>query len=364
TIREFATERLEASGEADEMRRRHAEHFLAIAEEAEPELRGQNPEAWLERLEREQDNLRTALDWLEGSANGQLALRLAGAVDEFWCARNHVPEGRRYLESALRLDVRPTPARAKALIGAAHMARDSGNPADGTLWAEAGLALHGRLGDAWSTANAQLWLGLTVADERDFPRAQRLFGESAEAFRTLGDDFHALLANRMLAWTYDALGDRPRARTLHEENLRRARELQAQELESSVLGALASYAVDEGRLQDSAVLAADSIRVARDIGSRNLVAHELCRAAAALTLAGDGELAAQLIASSLAFHDDAGIKPLPHLVLENETTLAGIRSQLSEAAFNEAWDGGGRLTIEEATTLALSALGEIVGLSA
>src|SRR5919202_670094 len=62
TIRDYAAERLEASGEADELRRRHAQHFLALAEKAEPNLRGYS-RAWLDRLEREHDNLRAALDW-------------------------------------------------------------------------------------------------------------------------------------------------------------------------------------------------------------------------------------------------------------------------------------------------------------
>jgi predicted ATPase len=361
TIREFATERLEASGVADVVRQRHAEHFLDLAEEAEPYVRGQNPEDWLERLEREHDNLRAALDWLQATANAVLALRLAGAVDEFWCARNHVPEGRRSLESALRLDEHSTLFRAKALVGAAHMARDIGDPAAARVWADEGLALYRELDDPRGVAIALLWLGLAVADEGDFPRAQQLFGVSADAFGTLSDDIHALYANRMLAWTYDALGDRPRARALHEENLRRARALHARDLESSVLGALASYAVDEGRVQDSVALAADSIRVARDIGSRNLVAHELCRGAAALAFAGNGELATQLLASSVAFHEDAGIKLLPHLVLENEVTLKKIHSQIDDDAFADAWKRGASLTIEEATKLALAALGEIDG---
>ena len=64
TIREFAMERLEESGEATEVRRRHAEHFLALAEQAQPHLRG-SPREWLDRLQRDHDNLRTAFDWFE-----------------------------------------------------------------------------------------------------------------------------------------------------------------------------------------------------------------------------------------------------------------------------------------------------------
>src|SRR5918911_286689 len=126
TIREYAAERLEASGEADELRRRHAQHFLALAKKAEPNVRGYS-RAWLDRLEREHDNLRATLDWFGASGESELALRLAGALSRFWDEKGHLAEGRRRLESGLRTDDRPTAARARALNGAADMAVSLGD---------------------------------------------------------------------------------------------------------------------------------------------------------------------------------------------------------------------------------------------
>jgi predicted ATPase len=360
TIREYAAERLEASGEGEDLQRRHADFFLALAEEVEPHLRGPEPDEWAERLERENANLRAALDLYEASTDGQLALRLAGAVDEFWCAKNHVPEGRRYLEMALLGDERPTPARAKALIGAAHMARDSGDPSAGRQRAQAGLKLYRGLDDAWGIANAQLWLGINAADEDDFTKAQGYFKESQERFRGLGDNYSALFAARMLAWSYDALGNRKSARDLHEENLRRARALHARDLEASVLGALASYAADEGRVTDSAAQAADSIRIYLDLGRPLGIATELCRAAAALALAGKGETATRLLASSETFHEEAGVPMYPHLVAQNEQTLVKIRAQLDQAHFDVAWKEGRRLRVEDAAAMAIESLRFVV----
>jgi predicted ATPase len=79
-VRQYAQERLEEQGEDAAVRQRHAEFFLALAEEAEPELLGPHQEAWLERLEREHDNLRAALRWLLDEKEAELALRLAGAL--------------------------------------------------------------------------------------------------------------------------------------------------------------------------------------------------------------------------------------------------------------------------------------------
>ena len=195
TIREYAAERLEESGEAEELRRRHAAHFLGLAEEAEPNLRG-SPGDWLERLEREHDNFRAALDRLEASGAGETALRLAGALWRFWYLKGHLAEGRRRLESVLRTDGRPTAARAKALNGAAVMAVNSGDGAAARLRAEEALALHRELGDAWGAAYSGFMLG---AAEDDAARAQQLYEESVRVFRELGDEHSALLATRNLA---------------------------------------------------------------------------------------------------------------------------------------------------------------------
>ena len=92
TIREYASERLEESGEADELRQRHADFFLALAEEAFPELKG-SPRPWLDRLEADHDNLRTVLDWLESAGRTQEALQLAGALYRFWSMRGYLAGG-------------------------------------------------------------------------------------------------------------------------------------------------------------------------------------------------------------------------------------------------------------------------------
>ena len=113
-------------------RRRHADYFLALAEELEPNLIGTGSHAaWLDRLERDHANFRAAFDSFEESVESDEALRLAAALWRFWDLRGHLVEGRRRLESALRADQRPTAARAKALGGAADMALTNGDVAAG-----------------------------------------------------------------------------------------------------------------------------------------------------------------------------------------------------------------------------------------
>ncbi len=167
TIREYAAEQLEDSGEANQRRRQHAEWFLALAEDAYPHLRG-SPTEWLNRLEREHDNLRAALDRLEASGETQLALQLAGALYRFWYLRGHFADGRPRLDRLLDIDANRTAARARALNGAAVMAGSTGDPVTDRLRSEEALALHRELGDAWGIAYSVFSLGMAATEEADW----------------------------------------------------------------------------------------------------------------------------------------------------------------------------------------------------
>ncbi len=347
-IREYAVERFEESGEAVELRRRHAAYFLGLAEEAEPNLRG-SPGDWLERLEREHDNFRAALDRLEASGDSETALRLAAALWRFWYLKGHLAEGRRRLESVLLTDERPTAARAKALNGAAVMAVNTEDTEAAKLRAEEALALHRKLGDAWGAAYSVFMLGTAEADAA---RAQELYEESVRVFRELGDEHSALLVNRNLASIYAYLGDGERARALYEDNLERARATHNDRIEASTLGALAAIALDEGRVEDAASMLKSSLRIHARLRDVLDTAVDLCRFASVLVRQGRAATAARLLASFESLGDEVGIRR-SSVVEMNETTLAAIRTQLDDAAFAEAWEQGRKLTVGDAATLAL-----------
>lgn len=96
TIHEHAREKLQESEEGEDIRRLHAEYFLALAEEAEAEVEGPQQPVWLERLEEEHDNIRAALTWSLGQGeDAELALRMGAALGEFWYLRGYFGEGRR-----------------------------------------------------------------------------------------------------------------------------------------------------------------------------------------------------------------------------------------------------------------------------
>ncbi len=159
TIREYGLECLITSGEAVITQHAHAAYYLALAEQAAPELQGPQQSAWLERLEREHDNLRAALEWfLEPDGAGssrEMALRLGGALSEFWIVRGLFSEGRAELSRVLAgSEGVAASIRAKALSAAANLAFMQSDDD----WAEAlcqeGLALYRELGDTRGIASS------------------------------------------------------------------------------------------------------------------------------------------------------------------------------------------------------------------
>ena len=353
TIREFALERLEASGAADDVRARHAGYFLALAEEAEPHLREYSNE-WLDRLERELDNVRTALDYLEGAERYEELQRLAGSLPYLWGTRGFLNEGRRRTEAALTADERPTAARANALTAAADMALGQGDDRIATHRAEEALALHRRFGNRDGTVESLLLLAHAAADEGAFARA-REWAEEALEHTEDPESNQALQATWQLGWVYSALGEPERGQALYEDTLRRARAAGASNMQALALSGLSRLAITQDRARDAVSFLKESFEVNKEIGDRWRVAIDACRLARALAALGEPLAAVRLLASGKALFEEIGGAP-SWRVEEDEETVALVREQLSETELADAWEEGRQLAAEDAVALALSSL--------
>ncbi len=220
TIREYGWECLRASGEAAALQQAHAAYYLAWAEEAEPHLRGAEQSRWLERLEREHENLWAALRWLESQGEYEQALRLGGALWWFWWVRGHAQAGRTFLERALASSDAVAPAvRARALNAAGALASQQGQFFHAERLCQESLALFRQLGDPQGIVSS-LWVLEYVLTERGQFSQARAFAEEAIALARAAD----LLWN--LADSLETLGrvafnqgDYARARALAEESL-------------------------------------------------------------------------------------------------------------------------------------------------
>jgi tetratricopeptide (TPR) repeat protein len=199
TIREFGQEQLRASGELETVRRRHAEHFLDFALEAEPHLTAEDQLEWLDRCDEDHPNIRAALEWAIEAGDADRAQESAGALWRFWQQRGHLAEGRGWFEVILAMPAgqRPSAARAKALIGAGGMAWwQKDRDAAGSCYAEA-VAIERELGDPVRLAEALYNLSFAVAGD-DIESAVRMVGESLELFRAAGHEFGVAQALSML----------------------------------------------------------------------------------------------------------------------------------------------------------------------
>jgi predicted ATPase len=186
TIREYATEQLEANGEGQAIRRRHAAYYLALAEAAEPEFTGPKQGTWLARLDREHANLRAALHWLRQDGDGEWqGLRLSAALWRFWWLRSHFAEGRAHLRTFLALAGTAAPAalRAKALHALGELAFRQGDRLEAHGPLEAGLALCEQAGDRQGTALALTSLGRLALDDGRHGEARAARGGAADRTR-------------------------------------------------------------------------------------------------------------------------------------------------------------------------------------
>jgi len=169
--REYAAERRDELGEADGLRRRHADYFARMAERAEPELGGAAQQVWYHRLEADHDNLRAALRWAVDAGDAELALRAAVALWQFWRANGDLAEGRRWLREALALDSGPPRLRARALWGAAWLASHQGDADEVERLSEELFELSGNDPDPLERRNALTVVGIAAMGRGRFADA-------------------------------------------------------------------------------------------------------------------------------------------------------------------------------------------------
>ena len=278
TMRQYAGERLREHGEDAHWRKRHFAYFLAVVLEAETHLRGADEQAWLDRLEVEHDNLRSALAWSSG-AGGDAAggLRLAGAFWRFWLLRGYLSEGRGWLSDLLAIAAggEDPAARAKALNGAGVLACQQADFPTARILHEEGLAIRRKLGDRRGIAVSLHNLGLVACDQGDYPSARALHEESLAVFRELGERpgiAHSLNNQGDVAYHQ---GDYDFARTLYEESQAIHRELGDKWGIGITMHNLANVVFQQGDCLRGQALHEESLAIRRELGDRGGVAQSL-----------------------------------------------------------------------------------------
>ena len=361
TIREYAAERLEVSGDAEVMRRRHAEYFVALAEQAAPELVGPRQVVWLERLEREHDNLRTALGWLLARGAAEPALRLAGSLGRFWDIRGHLSEGRRWQEEALALrgDTDPI-VRATALFAAGNLALVSGDHARAATLHQECLQLRRQSGDKRSIAHSLHQLASAWHSQGDCDAAISLDQESLALSRELGDTHSVAVTLTGLGAIARDRGDHATARRYLEESLAMVRELEDNWAVALVLNNLARVERDLGRWSRAAGLCAESLALFRKLGDRQAIASVLGNLVVVAQRRGAWEQAARLYGAAEALREAIGSAVITASPVERnayEAAMTATRAALGDRALAAAVAAGQAAPPEQVAAAALVGMG-------
>jgi tetratricopeptide (TPR) repeat protein len=188
TIREYAAEQLEARGETDQLRQRHANHYLQLAEQAEPQLRGREQETWFQRLEQQHSNLTAAMLFFLDGGLGAEALRTGAALTQFWIRRGFVYEGSNLMERALaELSPVPLEVRARGLHAAGRLAYYRSQRESERAYLEEAIELFRRAGDQSGEVHTEVELGFTELAVGDLDSARARADRCVEHARGLDD---------------------------------------------------------------------------------------------------------------------------------------------------------------------------------
>ncbi len=363
TVRQYAREKLEQSGEAEEARRRHATFFMTLAEEVEPELLGPQPAPWLERLLEERDNLRAALSWAldvqdakqDAKERVEVGLRIAVALVRFWGVYG-VGEGRGWVEKGLSRSGAPAPVRAKALDQAGWISLFQGEQDRAIRMLEESRALFEELGDKSGVATSLADLGFAVAHRGESRRVAEL---REEAGMLLGEPLdrrtRAHLLNFLVLAAIEA-EDVEQAVTLAERSLELYRELGDVQGIVISLSALGMTMLKAGHPERAEGYLEENLRILRTMGHKMGIAYCLLGLGGVAGERVRPDRAARLWGSAEALREAIGmdLSPLDLRQTRYEERLSAARSLMEEETWQAAWSEGRAMSPEEAIEYALS----------
>ncbi len=397
TIRQYGRERMNEQGELEELHRRHAEYFAEFAQAAQEGLNGPDQLQWVWRIEREHENIRTALGAaVDGMVSHVTAWRIVWAMARFWGVRGYLSEARRWLEQVLALSEEEEPAevRAGVLNAAGIIANNQGDYQAARTFHEEALALRRRSGDERGMAGSFHNLGLHAVNTGDYARARELYERALAINRKNGNYAWAAINLNSLGYLANRVGDYGVARPLLEEALalseehgllrNRAAVLDnlgdiayhegdlelAQERYSAALGinremgnvgwvsvallGLGNVAVRRNDPEEACRCLRESLEIARDRGDKRIIAEALSGYARVAASLNRKDLAVHLYAASERLRQEMGLAAAPVEARALEQEIAGLRIGLGEESFRRAWSDGASAPVEAVVERALA----------
>ncbi|MEO6456806.1 MAG: tetratricopeptide repeat protein [Chloroflexia bacterium] len=366
-IREYASERLQESPDAQSIRRLHAEYYLALAEAAESELRGPQQMQWLERLKTEQSNLRAAMEESQEMEDAaELGLRLAGALSTFWIMSGQSSEGRARTASILAQPQASKrirghdpiqAARAKALYTLGRLAERQGDNAASRVPLEESLAIAREVGDKQVVALTLLGLAVGMMQEGllDYDRIRDLFEESLAIHAELENKEGVAGCFHNLGHLASLQGDYEHAHQLNEQGLAIREEIGDTWGIAYSYQCMAHIAYDVGDYDRAGWLNKESLALRRHFGEEAGIAYCLMQLGEVYCAQKQPILAARLFGAADRFFEVVGVRMDNADQVRYEYSVADACRQLGKEAFKNLRAEGRTLTLQEAIDYALEA---------
>jgi predicted ATPase/DNA-binding XRE family transcriptional regulator len=357
TLRQYTRERLADKGELQEIRRRHAEYYQALAVEAAGHLLGADQVPWLDRLDREHENLRAALRFAIESQNAELGMNIAASLHYFWYFRAHYTEARTLRSAVLALPGTPElgALRAEVLYGSGMLALHQGDYTGARAFVEEGVAFAREAGARRQLAPTLATLGFVTRVQGDYATARR----ALEEVLTLGvgeglDDYHTAMALHHLGLVYfEADADIVTAWSLNERALTIGRRIGDRRFTGNVLSNMARIARARGNVDLARAALAEALLLHRAVGDVGQQAVQMYVLAAIDADAGLLDSSVRLAGAADRQEERLGVRVWPVIRRERDAWLEPARRALGDEQFARAWEDGWAMTREQALEFAL-----------
>jgi len=361
-IREFALERLEASGDAERLRERHAVAYLELVERLEPLLSGNDQRRWLDKLEIEHDNIRAALDWAEAVGRPGIALALAARAWRFWQKRGHLREARRRLERMLAQPWAATedPLRADALEAAGGVAYWHGDFTGARPFYEQALAIRRATGTPADVANAlyNLSFCFTIGGDST-PESRKMaietLSEALDLYHEVGDDRGMANALWGIGIHHYFSNDNQGSVAPFSEALQMYRRVGDRTQEAWTLRQLGSALYKLGQVEEARSMLLDGLRLFESAGDIAGVTMTLDRLSSVAFVDGDVARAGRLHGLARRLQQTSGAD-LAKFVEESfeEATQASVRDRMAPEELERYAAEGAAMTLDEGVRYALT----------
>jgi predicted ATPase/DNA-binding XRE family transcriptional regulator len=353
-VRQYALERLGESGEEEQARWRHAQYYLALAEQAEPRIKGRDQGEWLDMLEAENDNLRAAIGWSLEADDPRTAARIGWALGMYWVMRSRHAEGRLLMEQTLAQgDDLPAQMRAQATWALMVCVYGSGEDERLLALSEEGVALSRRAGDKRAEAYSLGMMGFATVQLGELDQATRVLEESLDLYREQEDAWGAAHILTHLAVVPLRRGDYQLAARYSEEALELTRRTGDRLAGNIALHLLAQAALASGEREQAARYFRDALALTFEVADRTNAAYCMEGLAAVAEAQDEPHRAARLLGAAEALLESAGIPLYAQVDRELQQRVSdAARERLGERAWAAAWEEGRAMSFDEAVAYA------------